>query len=163
MKNVKETKSPYVPSVPLILFVCLVVVILLAVLSTGVTSLEYRFKMHADVLNFSENNITKLGVSVDSDKLEFGIVPIGGNVTKVVEIESSSKNPAKAIITIDGNITPYIETEREVYMEGGERLKLYVKFVGSEEGNYTGIMKIKLFVAKYKFMGNLLKYYGKSG
>lgn len=140
----------------------LVLAILASVLfvlwSKGIYAISYSFDMRASVINFSQTNVTKLGVSVDPDVLDFGVVPLESNVTKIIEIESKSDHVVRALIFMDGNITPYIKAKREVYLKNGEDFKLYVKFLGLKEGNYTGRVKIRFLVPKYAFMEPLLKY-----
>ncbi len=130
----------------------------------GVMIRYVSFNASAFVINMSQTNITKLGVSVDPDELAFGIVPLGGNVTREIELKAPSNlMKTKIQIVVEGNVSEKVEIERNnIVLSPGEAMNVKIKFVGNEVGNYTGMAHVLICIPRYsvseKFLNELCEY-----
>ncbi len=144
--------------------IAIAVLIILGVCLTFLVSIphmfqkkEFSFKMKAEVLNFTKSNVTKLGVDVDPNILNFGRIPLTGNVTKMVNVQIKTPYKVLAKIRITGNISKYIVVENKRFVfEGNVKKKIKVKFVGAKIGNYTGTFYIDFLIPKYSFAQHFL-------
>ncbi len=151
----KKTKTINLSNKNIILFVLIILSICLSFfvsLPHMFQKKEISFQMKAEVLNFTKSNITKLGVDVDPNILNFGRIPITGNVTKIVNIQINTPYKVLAKIKVKGNISKYIVVEKRRFIFIGHvKRKIKVKFVGEKIGNYTGSFYINFLIPKYGF------------
>lgn len=137
----------------IVIFLIAVLLTFMVVLFKNGTALKIvYFNASAQVINVSKMNITKIGVSVDPNKLQFGIVPLGGNVTREVEIKVPLSFSTDVIVLLypEGNITQWLKIkDREVVLAPSSSRSIPVKFIGIKEGTYTGKLYTLMCFPRY--------------
>ncbi|NOR84706.1 hypothetical protein GQ473_01170, partial [archaeon] len=101
------------------------------------------------------NNSTNapIGVSGDSDILNFGRLSTTSNSTKFLEFKNSNDVAIKTVFFITGDIVPRITVPDFIILESGAEAKINVKFAPIEAGNFTGNIKMTSYIPKY-FVSN---------
>ncbi len=114
---------------------------------TEVSSLDISLSVFSKT-----DNKTKLGVSADTDYLNYGKIPVGGNSTKIITISNSNEFVSKSILMVEGNVSPYITPNNtEFFLNPSETKEVRIKAVGKKAGNYTGILKIYTKIPRNRF------------
>lgn len=94
-------------------------------------------------------NLTKIGVSTDIDKIDFGRIAMGMKVRKVINVYN--KNPFKVKVHIKpyGNISHVINTTNSFILNSFEGKNVSIEATGKEVGSFSG--EISVIVRKPKF------------
>jgi len=124
------------------LFLLLAIIV---VLSTTISFLAYEFYSVIEVrtLNISLDIVggAVIGMSGDTDKLDFGAISNGNTVEKGALVENYRKEPVRIVVVVSGNVSPFIEVSENNFMlegNGSRRLKLIARPVDAELGHYSG-------------------------
>jgi hypothetical protein len=95
-------------------------------------------------------NKSKVGISADVFHLDFGVLPVGVNSTKILEIKNNDNNKARIFLTSTGNISEMISFgKNDFILEGYEETRVSIKAEARELGDYSG--KILITVKKPNF------------
>lgn len=117
--------------------------------------LEIHYQTKASVLPFLE----KVGVSVDIDKIDFGIAAKGMQIRKVLNVTNSETLLAKVKVKVIGNISKFVKIEPNNFLLSPNNTQaITLEFFGKEIGNYTGEIAVRIEVPKYKFMEDFLRW-----
>ncbi len=82
-----------------------------------------------------------IGLSGDTDKLDFGTLPNTATMEKAARIDNYRKNPVKVLVFVTGNVSPFIEvSENNFILKGNESraVKLIARPVDAGLGYYSG-------------------------
>jgi hypothetical protein len=122
------------------------------------SKLEFETK---DFLIFSEEitrypskmevleNLTKIGVSTDVDKIDFGRIAKGMKVRKLINVYNKNPFKVKVYIKPYGNISYVINTTENFILNSFEGRNVTIEAIGKEVGNFSG--EISVIVRKPKF------------
>ncbi|VVB52449.1 Uncharacterised protein [uncultured archaeon] len=128
-------------------------------------SLLYKEKVYRFPANFtvlpSDIGSSKLniGVATDTASLNFGIVPVGFNVTKTLNITSPESNNAKIFIRVKGNISSQLNPSSDsVNLAPGTKNIVTLVAAGTEIGEYSGEVQVIIKVPRYFFMSPFIPY-----
>ncbi len=131
---IKETSHKYA----IIIGIIIVILIVIAVFAMTFEEEQIEYDMKISVME----NVT-VGISSDTFELNFGRIPLNGTSTKFVSINYNSTTPAKIILQTSGNISKYILFEKNNFIiEKSDKFGVLVN--GTEYGNYTGVLTIKI-------------------
>ena len=147
-------------SFTVIFLIAMMLTVMVVLFKNGTILKVVYFNASAQVINVSKMNVTKIGVSVDPDKLQFGIVPLGGNVTREVEIKVPSSLFASVVVFLysEGNITEWLDIkDQELVLPPSSSRSIPVKFIGKEEGNYTGKLYAVMCLPRYNIAQRFLE------
>ena len=104
-------------------------------------------------------NQSRLGMSVDTFHLDFGIVPVGSFTTKTITLKNDDERTSKVEVEVNGDISDLIEFNKNNFLlKGFEETEIKVKAIGRRPGNYTGEVSIKIVKSNYKELGVLLPW-----
>ena len=103
-----------------------------------------------------------LGISIDTDNLNFGIIPSGGSYgTRIINIKNDEDVPIKIKLKPFGDISPMIDFEvPEFILQKGEEKKIEIYLRTTEAtrmGNYTGGVEILSIRPKIDAFSSLLQ------
>jgi hypothetical protein len=107
------------------------------------------------------NGTITAGVSVDSDRLNFGRIQSNlSGITRLMNITYPFRTGSVKICVIaQGGIQPFLETpDREFVMSSGEKKEVQVRFSGGAIGNFTGEVDVLAKKPKYGFLEPLLPW-----
>jgi hypothetical protein len=85
-------------------------------------------------------NESKIGVSIDPFNLNYGILPLGSNNTKMLVINNYEKGPVKVSLYVSGNISPFITFSENNFILDKTSKEVWIKMAGASEGNFTGTL-----------------------
>ncbi len=86
----------------------------------------------------SENS-TKIGVSIDTCELNFGILPLNSKATKYINLTGNEK--AKVHIIVFGEIKDMIEVEKNHFITQGKE-KIPIILHAKNPGNFSGTIQV---------------------
>ena len=109
--------------------------------------IEYPIK--AEVINVTNSTTAPIGVSGDSDILNFGRLTSTSNSTKFLEFKNGNDVEIKTLFYVSGDIAPQIIVPDNVVLKSGAEAKINVKFAPVRPGNFTGNIKMKSYIPKY--------------
>ena len=113
------------------------------------------FLLYANVNN---TNNSKLGISGDNDKLDFGRVPKSSIVRKFLSISNTHKMPSMIYIRSTGNISDYISAkDNETFIETNSTKEIEIAFNAKEEGSYEGKLYIISKTPKNMMISKIMK------
>ena len=102
------------------------------------------YVVKGEVINISTGNITKIGISADTDKLDFGRMIFNKtNATKLITVINPLPSSIILRINITGNISSLLLYKQEYLLEPNESKTVPIKFIPKYTGNFTGILKVK--------------------
>ena len=106
------------------------------------------------------NGTVKVGISTDSDKIDWGIIPQGVEVGKIINLDNSRPVDAKIDILVYGNVTPFITIGggNSFILKSGEGRSIEIAFKAEEIGEYSGEIDIYVRVPKNWLVGSFLDY-----
>lgn len=107
------------------------------------------------------NGTITAGVSVDSDRLDFGRIQSNlSGITRLVNITYPfNTGSVKICVMSQGDIQKFLETpNREFVMSSGEKREVAIRFSGSAIGNFTGEVDVLAKKPKYGFFELLLPW-----
>ena len=134
-------------SVFVFLIVCLIVSILNPSMYFKQEIIEYPIK--AEVINVTNSTTAPIGVSGDSDILNFGRLSTSSNSTKFLEFKNGNNVVTKTRFYVSGDIAPQIIVPDNVVLKSGAEAKINVKFAPIKAGNFTGNIKMTSYIPKY--------------
>lgn len=109
------------------------------------TFMFYTFYSIIDVksLNISLDVVggSSVGMSGDTEKLDFGAVPNRGSVEKAALVENYRQEPVRIVIIVKGNVSPLIEVSENNFLlpsNESRSVKLIAKPINAETGHYSG-------------------------
>lgn len=110
-------------------------------------------------LNEEEMKLT-VGISGDIDVLNFGLIPTGGSyVGKYLNLTNRNENPVKISLSATGNISPYIEFDKNNFILKNQDTTIYIIFRTTGDmpiGNYTGEVDVIVKRARFSTIGFLM-------
>jgi len=109
-----------------------------------------RYPAKGAVIPYVLNETLKVGLSVDKDKLDFGLIPQGLSVNKVVEFKNNDYGPAKVLVATYGNIKPFVNTEKSFVIAAGDNRSLNIVMNASVIGQYSGEIDVVMRVPRYE-------------
>ena len=119
-----------------------------------------RYPAMGNVTSFvSENNTIKLGVTTQTDELNFGVVPENLTVRKFINLKNNKKGSVKICIISYGNIKDFIKVKdgNDIILKGNETKEVEILFNATKIGNYKGEIDVIIRKPKYwvleKFLG----------
>ena len=99
----------------------------------------FRYPVRAKVLK----GVFNVGVSVDTNILDFGELPLGSKGKKTIWLNNSEEKEVKVEIIIFGEIKPFLKVEEESFvLTANEKKPIIVEFNALKEGNFTGELDI---------------------
>lgn len=102
------------------------------------------YAVKGQVINLTANNVTKIGISADTDKLDFGRMIFNKtNATKLITVSNPLPYEVILKLNITGNISPLLYYKREYILGPNESRNIPIKFVPEGIGNYSGMLEIK--------------------
>ncbi|MCK4551024.1 MAG: hypothetical protein KAT91_03645 [Candidatus Aenigmarchaeota archaeon] len=107
------------------------------------------YPIKAEVINYTNSTATPIGVSGDSDAVNFGRLPPSSNSTKFLEFKNNNIVEAKTVFEIEGNISPFITAPKDIMLKPGDEAKISLKFHPEIVGNYTGKITLKSYIPLY--------------
>jgi hypothetical protein len=114
-------------------------------LGATMTFMAYSFYSVIDIRSFNISldivEGANLGISGDTDKLDFGAIPNGATVEKAILVENYRKEPVKILIMVIGNVSPFIEVSENNFLIAGNEsrsVKLIAKPRDAEIGHHFG-------------------------
>lgn len=109
----------------------------------------------------NNNGTITAGVSVDSDRLNFGRIQSNlSGITRLMNITYPFRTGSvKICVMVQGDIKQFLETpDREFIMSSGEKKEVQIRFSGSAIGNFTGEVDVLAKKPKYGFFDLLLPW-----
>ena len=95
----------------------------------------------------------KIGVATQKYELNFGTVPHGVTVRKVIKLRNNEPRPAKIKFKACGSIKPFITfQENDVVLNPSEYREFEVSFNAGRVGNFTGAVDVIIKVPRYDFL-----------
>lgn len=128
-----------------LLLITTIVAILIIVGNRSIHEINVAdYVVKGQVINVSTKNVTKIGVSTDTDKLDFGRMIFNKtNATKLITITNPLRYPIILKFNIIGNISPMLYYHHEYVIRPNESRNIPIKFVPKSLGNFTGTLKIR--------------------
>ncbi len=128
------------------IFILLVCIAVIASAATKIIYFTHEYFSVYDAKTLNAKFITgnKVGLSADSDMLDFGIVPLGGSSSKEIKLYHNHKKPLKIEIVYKGDIKEMLSPVAPFYLEPGveQKLRITAYAKGEENKEYTGTVTI---------------------
>ncbi len=117
------------------------------------TERKASYPMECEVVGFNQSDIS-LGVAVDTDKLDFGMLIAGGSgSTRTINIGNNEPVPVKVTLSVEGNISPYVNFGGDGFiLDKGETRTIVIRMSSDKPGNYTGTFYISARKVNYKWL-----------
>ncbi len=136
-----------------ILILVLLVLVGAAFAMNSVSSSEKAYPFTFMVVGKNDTDDFRIGVSVDPDTLNFGILPIGSSASKFILIENPDDRPVKVHVQAEGDFPGKISYDRDNFvLNPGEQEKVVITARGTETGNFSGNIVIGLKGIKYGWL-----------
>lgn len=119
-----------------------------------------RYPLRANVtpLRTTDSKI-RVGVSIETDELNFGVVSENLTVRKFINLKNNGKVPVKICIPSYGNIKPYIITRKNNFiLREGQALEVEIAFNATRIGLYSGELDVIAIKPKHPFLANFLDW-----
>ena len=102
------------------------------------------YAVKGQVINLTISNVTKIGISADTDKLDFGRMIFNKtNATKLITVTNPLPYPIILKLNISGNISSMLFYNYQYMLMPNESREIPIKFIPKRLGNFTGELKIK--------------------
>ncbi len=120
-----------------------IVVGLISMTLTGIKTKEVvSLKVKAQVIN-TTTNLSKIGVSVDTDELNFGRMIVNKtNMTKIIDFTNPMDKKVVVYVVPEGNVSNYLIYSKKFLLLENEKKSIYLRFYAKDIGNFTGSVKI---------------------
>ncbi len=110
-----------------------------------------------------KSEVPSIGFAADTDVLNFGIVPSGGNYArKAIQISNSARHRARVLFEVEGNIKNMLEFNETGYLfEPGasEEVQIILRTQNSTLiGNYSGKVRVIKIVPKNAVSNIFIKW-----
>ena len=123
------------------------------------TELTTTYPMECDAVELNQSDIA-IGVAVDTDKLDFGMLIAGGSgSTRTVNIGNNEPVPVKIRLSAEGNIAPYVDFDQNNFvLDVGEGRTVNLRMSSDEPGNYTGTLYISAKKVNYGWLEGITPF-----
>ncbi len=116
-----------------------------------------RYPVNVTVIKPNTTNF-KVGIVGDTDKLNFGKLPIYFSERKNIEIRNPMSNPIEIKIKAYGNVTKFLQYPNRIIINSGESKYATIRFNATSYGYYEGELDVIVRNPKYKILGGLIKW-----
>jgi hypothetical protein len=107
---------------------------------------SYPVKMYVPT---EKNKTIYLGVSVEKDEINFGIVPFNSKVVKFINITNNNDKEIEVKIICKGNITKFLKFQQTFKLKPKEVKTIRVEADAKELGNFTGEINVITIIPKF--------------
>lgn len=122
-----------------IVIVILLILVGAAFTMNSIISSEKSYPFTFMVIGKNDTKNLRIGISVDPDMLNFGVLPLGSSASKFILIENPDDRPVKVHVYQGVGSTGKIIHDRDNFMlYPGEQEKVTITAKGSETGNFSG-------------------------
>jgi hypothetical protein len=112
-----------------------------------------RIPTRAIVIPMNKTNQTlKLGIDTDTNELNWGKIPEGIKVVKLLDLKNPKKLDGKVNIFVYGDIKPYIVVDSKFILKSRETRNMELSFKSDKVGAYSGEIDVLVRVPKYDFI-----------
>lgn len=119
---------------------------------------EIRFQAKLEIMEMEIEN-KELGISLDSNDLNFGTVPPESKVTKTLDINNTENVPLKVNIRTIGDISSHIWMERNNFViNPGESVKTGIMAYGKEPGYFEGEVILSMRQPRSALLGGITQW-----
>ncbi|NPA38720.1 MAG: hypothetical protein GXN99_02910 [Candidatus Nanohaloarchaeota archaeon] len=102
-----------------------------------------EYDMKGEVINLTTSNLTKIGISADTDKLDFGRMVFNRtNATKILTFYNPYSYDAQIYLLVEGNISKMLIYNERILLKPNQTRNIYIKFVPKAVGNFSGKLEI---------------------
>ena len=120
---------------------------------------EYAIRYPSNVsVVLSARGKLPLGISTDTDKLNFGILPLNFSERKKINIRNPTKHVVEVRAYSFGNITKFLEYPRRVIVAPGKTSGMTIRLNATELGNYSGEFDVVVRYPKNKLFEGMIKW-----
>jgi hypothetical protein len=108
------------------------------------------------LLEVSEN-MSRVGISVDPNILQFGILPKNITTQKILYITNGNKVPVKVNLKVYGTISPFVKFNKNNFiLSPNQNISVNVKGGGNIVGKYDGEVQVIIKIPKNWWSESLL-------
>ena len=138
-----------------------------AMASSSAENMFFKSQSHAyDAfveISDPKSEVPSIGFAADTDVLNFGIVPSGGNYAqKAIQVSNSARHRARVLFEAQGNIKNMLEfDETEYVIEPGasEEVRIILRTQNSTlAGNYSGKILVTKIASKNALSNIFIKW-----
>jgi hypothetical protein len=101
-------------------------------------------------------NLTRLGVSTDIDKIDFGIVPLGVRVRKELSLVNHNPVRVKVRVRVRGPMGEFVHVADEFVMDPGEARTLMLAAQPTQVGSWEGEIEVVVRKPRWEWLMWLL-------
>lgn len=123
--------------------------ILVAIIASSLTAIVYKANEAFSIYYFQEFDAkfkvsNKLGLSADSDKIDFGSAPEGSTSRRELLLYHEFERPLKVKVSYSGNIADILSPIKPFYLEPKKEQKIGIiaNAFGEEGTEYSGKIKV---------------------
>jgi len=116
---------------------------------------DYEIKKYpsmVEIINLKEGDKKNIvGISTDTDVINFGILPVGNNsVQKTIGFNKTRKEKTEILLKSFGNISEMVSfSKNNFYLTGNETVSVFLNASDyTKVGNYTGEIDIIVKITK---------------
>jgi hypothetical protein len=122
-------------------------------IQTEIKLVTYDLKVNVTDLRVNNSKIL-IGISGDPYEMNFGTLPENLSVKKFLDLKNNEKIEALIKLSIDGNISDFIEiSDTNFILKNGEEKQVEIFFNGTaRKGFYEGNLSIEILTPKYIFL-----------
>ncbi len=99
-----------------------------------------------------------LGISTDTDKLNFGILPLNFSERKRINIRNPMRRSVEVKMYSFGNINRLIKYPKKIIVKPGEERYVTIKLNATELGNFSGEFDVVVRYPTSKFSEVVMKW-----
>ncbi len=126
----------------------------LFILLTGFEKDSVTYPLSASVIEKSSG----VGLSIDPDKIDFGLIDISSNITKVLRLSNDDERNVKVSISTEGNISKMLKYSDMTFLAGREKKDVRVSLSPSSTGNFTGKLTATFIKPRFDWISWLLPF-----
>lgn len=109
---------------------------------TGLFFIEESAVYKVNVSVIEAGTGSGIGISLDGDVLDFGLISKGLTVRKIIELSNNLEVPVKVYVVSGGEAARFLSHEEGFLMEAGSERRVTVSLDAEEVGDYTGELRI---------------------
>lgn len=114
-------------------------------------------KYDAKAIVFTKQQNIKIGISSDTDVIDFGQIYENMSSRKYINV-TGNKYDYKVKVYVSGNISEFVNIEKNNFiLEKNQATAIPILFSGNKPGNYNGEVKVVFKRVKYPIFNWLLK------
>ncbi len=126
----------------------------LFILLAGFERDSVTYSLSASVIEKSSG----VGLSIDPDKIDFGIVGVSSNITKVLRLSNDDGRDVKVSISTEGNISKMLKYSDLTFLSGREKKDVKISLSPSSTGNFTGKLIATFIKPRFDWISWLLPF-----